>query len=526
MAFRSHVSEQLTLDDSFNNASKRVQRVVMNSWAKDFSDVVFPAINGDRFKVLYADHEASRPTTPANYIVGALLIKEMFGLTDDETVEMLICDLRAQYALHSTSLAEQPISDRTFSRFRERLYNYEQETGEDILKDEMKSISETFCQYLNINGSLKRMDSLMIAAHCKSMSRLEIIYTCVSNCVKLLKETGNELLIPEEMKHYLEADDLNQVIYYAKGEDVEPRLEKAINEAKQMKEIMEDDEWHTFSQYQLLIRVLNEQTNKDGSVKDKKEIKADSLQNPSDPDATFRHKAGKNHKGYVGNLVESIGEGGAGQITDFSYDPNTHSDQEYSREYIENNSDETMISDGAYGSVELQEAAKQKNIRLVTTALAGKEVDPVMAEYEFNEEGTAVIKCPMGNVPIGNSYYENTGMIRVSFKKSDCQHCPFRQNCKVKFQKKSAVVLVSSKMKARAQYMKLLGTEEYRKLSRQRNAIEGIPSVLRRRYHVDEIPVFGQMRSKIFFYFKVGAFNVVKLITHLPKVTVNQMAMV
>lgn len=80
MAFRSRVSEQLTLDDSFNNASKRVQRVVMNSWAKDFSDVVFPAINGDRFKVLYADHEASRPTTPANYIVGALLIKEMFGL--------------------------------------------------------------------------------------------------------------------------------------------------------------------------------------------------------------------------------------------------------------------------------------------------------------------------------------------------------------------------------------------------------------------------------------------------------------
>ena len=201
MAFRSHVSEQLSLENSFTNASKRVQRVVMNSWAKDFSDVVFPAINGDKFIVLYTDNEASRPTTPANYIVGALLIKEMFGLTDDETVEMLICDLRAQYALHSTSLEEQPISDRTFSRFRERLYNYEQETGEDILKDEMKSLADTFAKYLNINSSLKRMDSLMIASHCKSMSRLEIIYTCVLNCVKLLKETGNELLIPEEMRH-------------------------------------------------------------------------------------------------------------------------------------------------------------------------------------------------------------------------------------------------------------------------------------------------------------------------------------
>ena len=173
---------------------------------------------------------------------------------------------------------------------------------------------------------------------------------------------------------------------------MEPRLEKTINEARKMKEIMEDDEWHTFSLYQLLIRVIKEQTNEEGSIRDKKEIKADSLQNPNDPDAAYRHKAGKNHKGYVGNLVESIGEDGASQITDFSYDANTHSDQEYSREYIENNSDETMIADGAYGSVELQEAAKEKNIKLVTTALAGKEVDPVMAEYEFNEEGTEVIK--------------------------------------------------------------------------------------------------------------------------------------
>ncbi|MDO4415130.1 MAG: hypothetical protein Q4C20_08620 [Erysipelotrichaceae bacterium] len=72
--------------------------------------------------------------------------------------------------------------------------------------------------------------------------------------------------------------------------------------------------------------------------------------------------------------------------------------------------------------------------------------------------------------------------------------------------------------------MKLLGTEEYRKLSRQRNAIEGITSVLRRKYHADEIPVFGKMRSKIFFYCKIEAFNAVKLITHLPKLTVNEMA--
>lgn len=44
----------------------------------------------------------------------------------------------------------------------------------------------------------------------------------------------------------------------------------------------------------------------------------------------------------------------------FAYDKNTHADQDFSRESIENNIDETMIADGAYGSVELQEMAEKK----------------------------------------------------------------------------------------------------------------------------------------------------------------------
>lgn len=525
MAFRAdHGSEQISIFDSFNISSGRVQRIVENSWAKMFADEVFPAINGERFNVLYKDNEASRPSTPANFVIGALLIKDMFDLTDDETVEMIICDVRAQYALHSTSYKEQPISDRTLSRFRERVYNYELETGVNLVEDEMKDLAEVFKKKLKINGTMKRMDSLMVASRCKAMSRLEIVYTTVQNCAKLLKETGNELLLPEEMRHYLEKDDLNQVIYYAKGDDVAPRLQRVIDEALKMKNIMEDDIWHGFPQYQLLIRVINEQVKEDGTPKERKEIKSTSLQNPSDPDATYRKKAGKDHKGYVGNLVESIGECGAGIVTDFSFDQNTHSDQEYTREYIEKSENETMIADGAYGSVELQEAAKEKNITLITTALSGKDPDSVMADFELNEDNTSVVKCPKDHEPIECTYYESSETIRAQFSKKNCQHCPLRDHCKPKFQKKSAVVTVSRKAKARAEYLRLLGTEEYKSLTRKRNAIEGIPSVLRRKYRVDEIPVFGLARSKSFFCFKIGAFNVSKLLKHLPKVRENDLA--
>ena len=521
MSYRSNFSNQISMDDSFEQLSDRKKKVVLKSWAKGFADVVFPAINSDAFKVLYKDSPASRPATPANYVIGALLIKEMFGLTDDETVEMIQCDVRAQYALHSTSLQEQPVSDRTFSRFRERLYNYERETGEDLLKEEMQNLSEIFCKYLGINKKLKRMDSLMVSTHAKAMSRLEIIYTTVSKCVKLLKNNRREELIPENMKHYLEEDDLNEVIYYAKDEDVKPRLQKVINEAVEMEQIMNSDEWFDSSEYQLLIRVLKEQS-EDGKPKDKKDVKSNSLQNPNDPDATYRRKAGKDHKGYVGNIIESVGHDGSSQITDFDYQENKHSDQEFSKEYIEKNSDEIMIADGAYGSVELQELAEKKNIKLVTTSLTGKEPDTVFAEYTLNEEGTEVISCAQGYQPISNTYYEKTEIIRMKMGLHNCEQCPLREHCHVSVQKKAAVVILSKKMVLRARYLKNLGSEEYKKLTRQRNAVEGIMSVLRRRYRVDEIPVFGKERSKIYFYLKVGAFNVVKLLTHLTKVDENR----
>lgn len=44
-------------------------------------------------------------------MVGALILKELLGLTDDEVVEGLMFDIRYQYALHTTSFEEQPLSD-------------------------------------------------------------------------------------------------------------------------------------------------------------------------------------------------------------------------------------------------------------------------------------------------------------------------------------------------------------------------------------------------------------------------------
>jgi len=57
-----------------------------------------------------------------------------------------------------------------------------------------------------------------------------------------------------------------------------------------------------------------------------------------------------------------------------------------------------------------------------------------------------------------------------------------------------------------------MGTEEYKKIARKRAGIEGIPSVLRRKYNIDHLPVRGKVRSKIWLGFKISAINCKRLI--------------
>ena len=97
------------------------------------------------------------------------------------------------------------------------------------------------------------------------MSRPEIIYSTTANAVKLMHRLGNEDRISKELIHYPDSDGYNNVIYYCKAGDVTSRLEKALPEAAQVKAIMDDDTWHAFQEYRLLIRVLAEQSRSDKS---------------------------------------------------------------------------------------------------------------------------------------------------------------------------------------------------------------------------------------------------------------------
>jgi hypothetical protein len=519
MSFVRNNSHQISMDDSIFTLTERERKFLDRSWAASFADNIFPAINEEDFSVLYSE-KASRPNTPVNVIIGALILKELLGLTDDEVLESMMFDIRFQYALHTTSFKEQPLSDRTLSRFRERCITYEAMTGIDLIRNCITSLSAQIADIMGIHTGLKRMDSMMVASNIRKLSRLELIYTCVANFVNLLYKNQED--VPAGMEHYNEADDRNKVIYHTSSMDIGEKMAAVLADAALLIKKFEGA-YDESSEYQLLLRVVNEQTTKDESgslaLKDKSDETMDSslLQNPADPDATYRNKAGKQHRGYVANLIEDVGES-ASIVTDYNYQVNNYSDSRLLKEAVETLGEQekvlTLVADGAYGGEENTALAKEKNINLVTTSLQGKKPDDIFADFEFSPDGRKVLKCPGGQTPATNSNNAKTEQCRITLDKNTCNSCPYKDQCKPKFHKTKTSLVLSWKTVSRAKQLRYMKSSEFIELAKLRNGVESLPSILRRRYLVDRMPVRGRLKTKLFFGFKIAALNFKKLLDY------------
>ena len=515
MSFRKNNYDQISFMDSFNGLTEREQKALEKSWAKYFAEDIFPYIDETPYAVLYSERPG-KSNTPVNIILGAMIIKEVFGSSDDEVVENLMLDIRYQYALHTTSYAEQPLSDKSLTRLRIRCYNYEALTGVDLIHETMTGLADKIEQFMDITPDIKRMDSLMIEANIKKLSRLELIYTCIAKlCIYLSKK--KDIKLPEGLEHYAEKNDFNKVVYHNKSEDSDSKLLTLLKDADTLLAFCGDSHKES-TEYQLLVRCMSEQTvieNGTRRMKTKEDgMPSNIMQNPSDPEATFREKAGAEHRGYCANIVESVGENGS-VVTDYQFEDNTYSDNQFAKDYFEklddNAAPSTMIADGAYSGEDNVELASEKNITLITTNLTGKETDPIVKDFCIDEGSNRITGCPIGNTPSKCHYDPKSETYRLTFGVSCCKDCPNKDKCNVKIHKRVANVNVSTKAISRAKLREYMQTEEFRNYARIRNGVETVPSILRNYYDVDKMPR-GKRRSRLFFGCKIGALNFKKLL--------------
>ncbi len=283
--------------------------------------------------------------------------------------------IRFQYALHTTSFAEQPLS-----RFRARCATYETEHGVDLLHETITSLSSEMEEVMRSDSSLKRMDSLMVVPNIKRMGCLELRYICVAYLAKgVAKPCG----ISEHLRHYTEADDRNHIIYHSHSEETSAKIEAVLKDATALKRLCGAD-YDNSSSYQFFLRVLKELTvqKEDGIyllfIKKDGGMDASILQNPAAQDATNREKAGRQHRGYVANVIEAYGRNGS-IIEDYQYEQNTNTNT-YSR-FLKETLDSmegqaetvTIVTDGAYSGTQNVELAAEKMCALSPRTLqAGK----------------------------------------------------------------------------------------------------------------------------------------------------------
>jgi len=301
------------------------------------------------------------------------------------------------------------------------------------------------------------------------------------------------------------------------------RIEQVLKDARKLLPLCAG-KFDDADEYHLLLRVLKEQTVKDEQgnyhLKEASDPSMNSLmlQNPADPDATFREKNGKQHIGYIANVTESVGKNGS-VVTSYQYEQNNHSDSQFLDEVLAEMEAQPekgiLVADGGYSGTSHRLAADEKNIELVSTGLLGRKSKDIHADFEFNEKGDCVVRCASGWRPKSCSYVKQSGQCRASFPRSICENCPRRDECQPKIFKKTATVTISIKSKERAEQQRFHNTETFSVLSAIRNGVESIPSILRRKYGIDHMPVRRKIPTKHLFGFKIAALNFKKLCRYL-----------
>lgn len=352
-----------------------------SSWHNKFYREVTCNIDEEVFRPLFAkereDKKDGRPTTSIRILIAMSILKEGCGCSDDALYENCRFNILYRRALGMVSLGEQCPSIDSYYTLRRRIARYEEETGVDLFEKCFKGITRKQALEYRISGKAIRMDSKLISSNIAWYSRYEIVHAtfCKQVAESELKSIEDQL-IREQALEFL-AEDARKTVYRTESEAMGKRLLALgiVIDYILSRALPEDKP--------LLRRVFGEQYDKAGdgtvSVRQRKHVTAKSVQNPNDPDAQYRSKAGKKVKGFSTNITETCDEKDKPSlITNVDVEGATTADNTYvgsgvkGTEDITGNKVRTLHCDGAYQSEDNRGFAEENKIDFVANGIQGK----------------------------------------------------------------------------------------------------------------------------------------------------------
>ena len=287
-----------------------------NSWAEAFRTRALPLIDEDSLAFLYADG-VGRPNRAIQTVLGVLLLKELFDLTDQETLGALEFDLRWQHALDLTP-EEAHLPQKTLHNFRQRLLSHE--AGRMIFEQTTDRILEA----LGTDVSRQRVDSTHIVSNMARLTRLGLFCETVRVFLRQVHKLDEGLYeqVPIGLRRrYVRDDGTDSGYADARSEQGRRRLKVCARDVYRLHRRFAGTAAAQLEGYGLLARLLEQQCTvvssdqgpgddeDDGGegpvpvlLKDPSQINSDTLQSPHDPDATY---SGHKGKGYEVQVCET-----------------------------------------------------------------------------------------------------------------------------------------------------------------------------------------------------------------------------
>jgi hypothetical protein len=191
---RQHL--QSPLFSGLDQLSKKSLKLLDKSWAGVFYHEFFCRLDEAPFAVLFAD-VPSRPNIPVNVLVGLEALKAGFGWSDEDMHSAFLFDVQVRYALGYRNLGEGEFDLRTVYNFRRRLSEHMRQTGENLIDQAFRQITDKQVTAFQLKTRRLRMDSTQIASNIRRMNRLHLLVEVIQRAHRMLR--------PADQAHYAEA---------------------------------------------------------------------------------------------------------------------------------------------------------------------------------------------------------------------------------------------------------------------------------------------------------------------------------
>lgn len=469
--------------------SKKKIELLKKSWAGIFREHFLSNLPvGPVSK--HFNQKIGRPTKELFTTCGACVLQQIFDLTDSELRAQLAFNQQWHYALDTADQDDHVISLKTFWTTRQIL------VYDELANKTFNKITDELIKKFNVSTDLQRLDSVHINSNMACLGRVRLLSRVCTIFLKNLKRHFPELYdsLSDTIRTRYQKDEDPDYFGNTKPTAAPKRLLDIALDINELLELFKGNPdvcaKYTYKNMQRTFSEHCSIENENVVVKAAKEIPADSLQNPSDPDASYDGHKGQ---GYQVQIMEThsnkplenpaegeqTGDANAPEslelITHVSVEPAHCHDSKAIEPALDDVKERSILpkeleADTLYGGHKNKKKAAEQDVELVAPT-PGKKPKLNKDDFQFDPETKKVNRCPQGHAPI-NIKMNKKGSITGIWAKETCAQCPIQAECAVKKGKKAYRLCYHPKEVKSILARQHEQSEEFREKYRRRSGVE------------------------------------------------------